>query len=133
MLNNLLMASETSTAPTAEWATQTASALQGLHVESVLLPLLWQVALIILVARVFATVFRWMGQPGTVGEIAAGLLIGPSVLGKLAPDLFQSIFHPALEGVPLVVSDQLFRWILTAFSQFGLILLLFLVVPRTNP
>ena len=127
MLNHILIAAETSAAPTAEWATQAAKTLKGLHVESVLLPLLWQIALIILAARVFATFFRWMGQPGTVGEIAAGLIIGPSVLGKVAPDLFNSIFHPAMEGVPLVVSDQLFRWILTSFSQFGLILLLFLI------
>ena len=127
MLNHILIAAETSAAPTAEWATQAAKTLKGLHVESVLLPLLWQIALIILAARVFATLFRWMGQPGTVGEIAAGLIIGPSVLGKVAPDLFNSIFHPAMEGVPLVVSDQLFRWILTCFSQFGLILLLFLI------
>ncbi len=127
MLNHILIAAETSTAPTIEWATQAAQALKGLHVEAVLLPLLWQVGLIILVARVCASLFRRMGQPGTVGEIAAGLIIGPSVLGKLAPDLFHAIFHPALEGVPLVVSDQLFRWILTSFSQFGLILLLFLI------
>ncbi len=127
MLHDFLIAAQTSTGPATEWATQTGQALKGLHVESVLLPLLWQVALIILVARVFATAFRWMGQPGTVGEIAAGLIIGPSVFGKLAPDLFHSIFHPAMEGLPLVVSDQLFRWILTSFSQFGLILLLFLI------
>lgn len=127
MLNDFLIAAETSTTPDAEWATQAVKTLKGLHVESVLLPLLWQISLIILAARVFATFFRWMGQPGTVGEIAAGLIIGPSVLGKLAPDLFHSIFHPAMEGVPLVVSDQLFRWILTSFSQFGLILLLFLI------
>ena len=127
MLPGLLLTTTTSTDPAAEWAAQAAQSLKGLHVESVLLPLLWQVGLIILVARVCASLFRRMGQPGTVGEIAAGLLIGPSVLGKLAPDLYQSIFHPALEGVPLVLSDQLFRWILTSFSQFGLILLLFLI------
>ena len=127
MLHDFLIAAETSTGPTAEWVTQAAKALHGLHVEAVLLPLLWQVGLIILTARVFALLFRRMGQPSVVGEIAAGLIIGPSVLGKLAPDLFHSIFHPVLEGIPLAVSDQLFRWILTSFSQFGLILLLFLI------
>jgi Kef-type K+ transport system membrane component KefB len=127
MLNHLTLAVEASTAAPTEWATQAAKTLKDLHVESVLLPLLWQIALIIIVARIFSILFRQMGQPGTVGEIAAGLIIGPSVLGKLAPDLFNSIFHPAMEGVPLVLSDQLFRWILTSFSQFGLILLLFLI------
>lgn len=109
------------------WAADAAKALKGLHVESVLLPLLWQVGLIILAARLFAMLFRKMGQPTTVGEIAAGLIIGPSVLGKLAPDLFNAIFHPTLEGLSQGMSDQLIRWILTSFSQFGLILLLFLI------
>ncbi len=33
-----------------------------------------------------------MGQPQTVGEIAAGLLLGPSLLGKFAPDVDNFIF-----------------------------------------
>lgn len=102
-------------------------ALRGLHVESVLLPLLWQVSLIILAARLAAMLFRRMGQPVTVGEIAAGLLLGPSVFGKLAPEAFQSIFHPELAGLSAEMSDQLLRWILTSLSQFGLILLLFMM------
>lgn len=110
-----------------DWAPQAVKVLKTLHVESVLLPLLWQVALIIIAARIFATVFRKFGQPSTVGEIAAGLILGPSVLGKFAPDLFNAIFHPVLEGVPLAFSDQLLRWILTSFSQFGLVMLLFLI------
>ncbi len=122
-----LLAIEDIAGPSTEWATPASQALKTLHVESVLLPLLWQITLIILAARVFATIFRKLGQPATVGEIAAGLIIGPSVLGKLAPDLFNSIFHPVLEGVPLEFSDQLLRWILTSFSQFGLVLLLFLI------
>ena len=116
------------TAPSAlPWAADAAKALKGMHVEAVLLPLLWQVGVIILAARLFAMLFRKLGQPTTVGEIAAGLIIGPSVLGKLAPDLFNAIFHPTLEGLSQGMSDQLIRWILTAFSQFGLILLLFLI------
>ena len=100
MPNHFLIATETAISTPTEWATQAAQTLKTLPVESVLLPLLTQVALIILVARLFAILFRKLGQPTTVGEIAAGLVIGPSVLGKLAPDLFQSIFHPTLEGVP---------------------------------
>jgi len=127
MLTTFTIATNVATGATTEWAPQMGHALKGLHVEAVLLPLLWQVALIILAARVFATLFRKLGQPSTVGEIAAGLAIGPSLLGQLSPELYHSIFHPAIEGVPLAVSDQLYRWILTSFSQFGLILLLFLI------
>lgn len=103
------------------------AALRTAHVEDVLLPLLWQIALIILVARVFAMLFRWWGQPSTVGEIAAGLVIGPSVLGKLFPGAYAAIFHPEIEGLGPALSDQLIRWVLTSFSQIGLVLLLFLI------
>ena len=39
-------------------------------------------------AKVMAELFERMGQPGIVGEILAGVLIGPSVLGWLAPNEF---------------------------------------------
>ncbi|RLS56932.1 MAG: hypothetical protein DWH91_05575 [Planctomycetota bacterium] len=116
------------TPPTSATSFQDAAQLlRGLHVEAVLLPLLWQIGLIILAARLFAWLFRQLGQPSTVGEIAAGLIIGPSVLGQLAPGAFEAIFHPTLHGVPVALSDQLFRWIMTGFSQMGLIFLLFLI------
>jgi hypothetical protein len=60
-------------------------------VEQVILPLLLQLAIIILEARLFATIFRQLRQPGVVGEIFAGLALGPSLLGKISPELFQAI------------------------------------------
>src|SRR5712692_1577594 len=41
-------------------------------------------------AKVMAELFERVGQPGIVGEILAGVLIGPSVLGWLAPNEFLS-------------------------------------------
>ena len=35
---------------------------------------------------------RVLGQPPVIGELAAGILLGPSVLGALAPEMFASIF-----------------------------------------
>src|SRR5262245_44777977 len=101
-------------------------ALRRLSVEEVLLPLLWQLALIILAARVFAVLFRRLGQPSVVGEIAAGLVLGPSVFGYFFPDAFRAVFHPAAEGVPPELFDALLGWVLTSLSQLGLIFLLFL-------
>ena len=37
---------------------------------------------------------RRLGIPSVVGEIAGGLLLGPTVLGRLAPDLFLLLFPP---------------------------------------
>src|SRR5258707_8482554 len=41
-------------------------------------------------AKLLAEIFERLGQPGIVGEILAGVLIGPYVLGWLAPNEFLS-------------------------------------------
>jgi Kef-type K+ transport system membrane component KefB len=102
-------------------------ALRHLDVESVLLPILLQLALIILAARVFAVLFRRLGQPSVVGEIAAGLVLGPSVFGRLLPSAFEAVFHPPVHGLPPELGNSLLGWILTTLSQLGLIFLLFLI------
>lgn len=101
--------------------------LRGLHVEAVLLPVLLQLVVIILAARLVATLFRRLGQPAVVGEIAAGLILGPSLLGWVFPDLFQFLFAPTVEGVPPKAFEVIIHWVFTTFSQLGLILLLFLI------
>jgi Kef-type K+ transport system membrane component KefB len=87
----------------------------GLQVEQTLLALLTQIILILVAARVVGLVFHRLSQPRVCGEIAAGLILGPSLFGKLAPQFFHAVFNPQLD---LVIS---------MFSQVGLILLLFLV------
>lgn len=91
-------------------------AAAGAHGESALLMVLVQLAVIMLAARVFASLFRKIGQPAVVGEIAAGLVLGPSVLGALQPDVFRWIF-----GNPEVVP------VFTIMKELGLIFLLFLI------
>ena len=41
-----------------------------------------QMAVILLAARLMSAAFRFVGQPGVVGEMAAGILLGPSLLAK---------------------------------------------------
>jgi Kef-type K+ transport system membrane component KefB len=96
-------------------------------IEDVLLPVLVQLVVIILAARLFAVVFRRLGQPGVVGEIAAGLVLGPSVLGWLFPGVWRAVFHPAVAGLPPEASDAVLHWIFTILSQLGLVFLLFLI------
>lgn len=102
-------------------------ALKHTSVEEMLLPVLFQLALIIVVARVFAVLFRRIGQPSVVGEIAAGLVLGPSLFGRLFPGAFAAIFHPDVPGMPFELSNALLGWILTTLSQLGLVFLLFLI------
>jgi Kef-type K+ transport system membrane component KefB len=90
--------------------------------EEALRPLLLQLVVIVLAARAGAVVARRLRQPSVVGEIVAGLMLGPSAFGAWFPDLFAVVFRggdPAAGGA-LDAS-------LTSFSQMGLILLLFLI------
>ncbi len=53
----------------------------------------WVSLLVILVAaRMLGALMRRIGQPAVVGELAAGLLLGPSLLGRVAPDAFDWLF-----------------------------------------
>lgn len=87
-------------------------------VEEKLLIVLIQLCVIIVAARAGAILFRKIGQPAVVGEIAAGLVLGPSLLGKFAHEFQASIFRP---DVPEIGS------VFDILSQLGLIFLLFLI------
>jgi K+:H+ antiporter len=79
-----------------------------------------QIAVILGFSRLVAAAFRWFGQPRVVGEMAAGLALGPTLFGWLAPSAYQSLFPPASLGS------------LNALSQVGLIIFIFLVGVRVD-
>lgn len=83
------------------------------HGEAILMGLLLQLVVIVFAARFGGVVARRVGQTVVVGEILVGILLGPSLLGAAAPDLFLWVFPPA--------SSQT----LHLLSQVGLILLMF--------
>lgn len=51
-----------------------------------------QLALILLAAQRFGYLARFIGQPKVVGEMIAGVVLGPSLFGLFWPELQQSIF-----------------------------------------
>ncbi len=50
-------------------------------------------AVLLTVGRVLGELFRRWKQPAVMGELIAGLILGPSILGNLFPELFNSIFY----------------------------------------
>lgn len=77
--------------------------------------LLAQIVTIILVARFFGWVFRKIGQPSVIGEIIAGIALGPSLLGLYFPEFSLTLFPIASLGN------------LQFLSQIGLILFMYVI------
>jgi Kef-type K+ transport system membrane component KefB/nucleotide-binding universal stress UspA family protein len=84
--------------------------------------LLVQLALLIAVARVGAETAKRFGLPAVVGELAAGIVLGPTVLGHYAPTVFIQIFPHDAEQFHL----------LDVFGNFGMALLLLLTGLETD-
>jgi Kef-type K+ transport system membrane component KefB len=81
--------------------------------EMLLFSVLLQLIVMIAAARVGNRVLKHLGQPGVIGEIIAGLVLGPSLLGHFLPQLSQFVFG-ATTPAPI-----------TILSQIGLVLLMF--------
>lgn len=77
--------------------------------------LLAQIVSIILVARVFGWICNRIGQPTVIGEIIAGVVLGPSLMGLYWPEFSAALFPPESLGN------------LQFLSQIGLILFMYVI------
>ena len=75
-----------------------------------------ELAAILLTCRVVGLLSQRLGQPQVVGEMVAGVLLGPSLLGRLAPDIQHHLFPPGPSNVVLYTA-----------AQIGLVLYMFLI------
>ncbi len=85
------------------------------NVQSPLSILLLQVIIIVAAARLLGALFHKIGQPPVIGEMVAGILLGPSLLGLVAPGVQTFLFPAASLGA------------LRMLSQIGVILFMFVV------
>lgn len=80
-----------------------------------------QVLIVIGLSRLVGLVFRWLKQPLVIGEIVAGIMLGPSLLGLVAPGIAATLFPS--ETIPF----------LNVLSQVGLIFFMFLIGLELDP
>jgi Kef-type K+ transport system membrane component KefB len=80
-----------------------------------LLSLLLQLGIMLIAGRMMAEVARKLKQPAVVGEIIAGILLGPTILGMISPESFEMIF-PSTES----------SLVLDGFVQVAVVMLLFI-------
>jgi Kef-type K+ transport system membrane component KefB len=95
-------------------STAAASSAVGAGAEHLVLLLLYQLIAIFIVTRIVVWISnRWFGQTDAAGEILAGLMLGPSLLGAFYPETMHALF--AAETAPAF----------TCIAQVGLVLLMF--------
>jgi len=80
-----------------------------------------QLAVVLAACRVVGWLFQRIGQPKVVGEMFAGIALGPSLLGWIAPHASAYLFPPSSLGF------------LNALSQVGVVVFMFLVGLGINP
>src|SRR5436190_14026874 len=77
--------------------------------------LVLQICVILVTAYLVGWLLKRFHQPQVVGEMVAGILLGPSLFGRLLPNVFDRLFPESSLGS------------LYALSQIGLVLFMFLV------
>lgn len=86
-----------------------------------LFTLVLQIAVVLAACRVVGELFRRIHQPRVVGEMFAGIMLGPSLLGWIAPHASAYLFPTSSLGF------------LNALSQIGVVIFMFLVGLGINP
>ncbi len=83
--------------------------------------LVLQTCVIIMAARLIGGLARRLGQPAVIAEVMAGILLGPSLFGRVAPGAFHGLFpKTSLPGLSLL-------------SQVGLVFFMFLIGLELDP
>ena len=90
------------------------------NLENPLSILLLQVVVILITAKLAGSLFLKLGQPSVIGEMVAGIVLGPSLLGLIFPQALSFLFPASSMGT------------LRLLSQIGVILFMFIVGMELN-
>jgi len=89
--------------------------------EHEILVLLVQLVLLIGTARIMGGLFKRIGQPAVVGELLAGVMLGPTLFGRIAPAAYEWVF-----------GDEVVQAVVFGFAWIGVILLLVVIGYETD-
>ncbi len=100
------------------WAATAASSITGAKEGTFII----EVVLLLTVGRLLGEAMQRIGQPAIMGQLIAGILLGPSFFGALLPDVQKMIFPAAAEQKAMI----------NAVSQLGILMLLLLTGMETD-
>ena len=92
-----------------------------------MLHVLATLAAVIGLGFVLGRAFRFLGQPPVIGEVVAGVLLGPSLLGAVSPDAMHLLIPAPADDPKGQVTASL-----KAVAQLGVVLYMFLVGLELN-
>jgi Kef-type K+ transport system membrane component KefB/nucleotide-binding universal stress UspA family protein len=81
-----------------------------------------QIVVLLIAGRIAGESMQRIGQPPVIGQIIAGILVGPSVLGSIAPALFHDLFP----------NSEAQKAMLDGVAQLGILLLLLMTGMETD-
>jgi Kef-type K+ transport system membrane component KefB/nucleotide-binding universal stress UspA family protein len=81
-----------------------------------------QIVVLLIAGRIAGESMQRIGQPPVIGQIIAGIIVGPSVLGTVAPSLYHDLFPNSAEQ----------KAMLDAVAQLGILLLLLMTGMETD-
>src|SRR5712692_2548429 len=100
------------------WAAEPATTSSGAS-EVVFLA---QIVLLLLTGRLLGEAMQRIGQPAIIGQLVAGILLGPSVFGAIWPDAQHAVFPTKGEQKSMI----------DAVAQLGILMLLLLTGMETD-
>lgn len=81
-----------------------------------------EIMLMLLLGRILGELMQRLGQPEVMGQLIAGIIVGPSIFGAISPELYNTVFPDAAAQKKMI----------DAISQIGILLLLVLTGIETD-
>lgn len=105
--------------------------MEGTNVTELVAHLVLQLSVVLIAAKLGGELFeRWLGQPSVLGELLAGVVIGPYALGGMSLPLVGALFeHQAASGAVSMIPVTTELW---AIAQIGAVILLFFAGLETD-